>query len=619
MRGGTASGVSDGYRPIGDYAVITDCHTAALVSPGGSIDWFCPPRFDAGSCFGRLLDADRGGSFELRPEAGGDGEMAYVDDTLVLCTRFTTDDGTATVTDCLVGPPAKDRGDERRRILRVVDGVEGSVRFRLRVDPRFDYGEVTPWLRCHEHGVYSATGGDDGLLVWSDAPLRAEDDEIASEFEVPAGERARVLLWYVRPEIVDEGPWDPPAAEELDRALEETLDWWRACAAPVRELVGGEDAVVRSALVLKSFSFPPTGAIVAAATTSLPESLEGGRNWDYRFTWIRDSALASRSLALVGMYDEADGFRRFVERAAAGRAGTLRILYGLGGERRLAETGVDAMEGWRGIGPVRVGNAAAAQMQLDSFGHLLVQSWRWHARGHSPDEDYWRFLRSLVERTIECWREPDAGLWEWRGSPRHFVHSKVQCWAAIDRGIALAEDCGLEAPLERWHEAREEIRAVIERDGYDEQRGAFVQAFDTHLMDAALLRLPTVGFIDWDDERMVRTTDAVRHDLEVDGFLLRYDQDDNLEGDEGAFLACSFWLAEAYARQGRVDEAREVFETTMTAASPLGLFSEEYDPRRAQLLGNYPQGLTHLSHIEAALALAEATDTEQRATSAVRE
>jgi len=327
-------------------------------------------------------------------------------------------------------------------------------------------------------------------------------------------------------------------------------------------------------------------------------------NWDYRYAWIRDSFFSVRSLAEVGFEDAADDFRRFIERSAAGSAESLQLMYGLGGERRLTEEKLDFLEGYRGARPVRVGNAAADQLQLDMYGELLELSWRWHRRGNSPDDDYWRFLFELVDAAAERWSEPDKGIWEMRGPPRHFVHSKVMCWATLDKGLRLAEECLRKAPERRWKQARDEIRRSIERRGYDRDRGVFVQAYDSSDLDAAVLRLPSVDFIAYDDERMVRTTDAVREELDFDGLLRRYTVDDGNGGEEGAFVACAFWLVECLARQGRDDEARAAYDRAIATANELGLMAEEYDPESHEMLGNFPQALSHLSHLEATLALA---------------
>jgi GH15 family glucan-1,4-alpha-glucosidase len=594
-----------GYLPLADYAQIGDCHSAALVSRAGSIDWCCLPRFDEGSTFGRLLDAERGGHCATAPvDEAASSARRYVDRTLVIETTFRSEEGEAALFDCFLMPPAEDRG-ERRRILRVIEGRAGAVRFALRVAPRFDYGAIEPWLRRHRHGIHSAIGGDDSLLVWSDAALRrrVREADLVGEAVVRTGERIRLLITYLHPEKVDAGALEPPQPGELDRRLDETCAWWRRWSANVDAEGSDRPSLLRSALVLKALTYAPTGAMVAAPTTSLPEALDGARNWDYRFSWIRDAALASRSLAELGCEDEADAFRRFVERSAAGDASSLQLLYGIGGERRINEFEIEHLEGWRGRGPVRAGNDAALQTQLDARGHVVVQSLRQRRRGRPPDEDDWRFLSTLVESTIEHWHEPDAGIWEWRDKPRHFVHSKVLCWAAVEAGLALAQECRLAAPVERWRGARDEIRRAVESDGYDHRRGVFVQAFGSASLDAALLRLPVYGFVDWSDERMVRTTDAILDELLEGGLIRRHAVDDGVGGREGAFLCCSFWLAEVLANQGRRQRAREIFDRAASTANEMGLFSEEYDPRTEEMLGNYPQALTHLSHIEAALAL----------------
>jgi GH15 family glucan-1,4-alpha-glucosidase len=599
------------YPPLADYALIGDCRSAALVSRGGSIDWACLPRFDSGSTFGRLLDWERGGHCAFEPEGEVDATFReYMGETLVLVTRFRSGGGEARLID-LIAIPGGDLEDERRHLLRIVEGESGSLDFRVRVEPRFDYGEIAPWIRHHAPGVFSAIGGDDGLVVRGDVELEPTSDRaLEGRCSVRPGERRRLSLTFERPERIDAEAPQPADSSELDGELDRTVAWWREWAGNIR--VEGPDApgARRSALVLKALSYAPTGALAAAATTSLPESPDGERTWDYRFTWIRDSALSARSFARLGCEDEADAFRRFVERTAAGSAGDLRILYGVGGERRLPEVELGHLEGWRGARPVRIGNGASGQTQLDALGQLVDQSWRWHQRGHSPDDDYWRFILDLVDTAAERWRDPDAGIWEWRGEPKHFVHSKVLCWTAVDRGLRLAEECMRKAPERRWREARDEIREAIESEGYDEDRGVFVQAFGEKDLDSALLRLPTVEFVDWADERMVRTADAIRDELSLGGLLRRYANDDGLEGKEGAFLACSFWLTEVYARQGRLDEAREVFDRTVATANGLGLFSEEYEPDTGEMLGNFPQALTHLSHIEAVIALTEAGASE---------
>ena len=597
------------YPPIGDYALLSDCQSVALVSRSGSIDWCCLPRIDHGSVFGRLLDWEKGGFCSISPERGDAAVFRrYIGDTLVLETTFQTDGGEARLLDCF----AINVEDERSpccQVLRVVEGTRGHVKLLLRVVPRFDYGAVRPWLRYHGRRVYSATGGDDALVISGDHALTPSGKhDLEAAFSVRAGERVRLSISYVRPHLIDLDPPRPIEAAEIDAHFEETLDWWRGWSSRAR--FEGPDApgVVRSSLVLKALTNTTMGAIAAAATASLPESSDGSRNWDYRYSWVRDSFFSVRSLTDIGFESEADDFRRFIQRSAAGSARDLQIMYGVGGERRLTEIILGDLEGYRGAKPVRVGNDASKQLQLDAYGSLVELSWQWHLRGNSPDDDYWRFLLDLIDTAAERWQEPDRGLWEIRGEPQHFVHSKVMCWSALNRGIALAERCMRQAPVKRWEKVRDEIWAAVESEGYDDERGVFVQAFGKETLDAALLLLPSFDFVDHADERMIRTVDAVREELDEDGLLLRYHPDkelDGLEGEESAFLACSFWLAECLARQGRTGEARMVFDRAHATSNELGLFPEEYDTRTGQMMGNFPQGLTHLSHIAAAVAIAE--------------
>jgi len=599
----------DAYPPIGDYALIGDCHTVGLVSRWGSIDWCCLPRVDSGSTFGRLLDWERGGHCSIAPvrRRGWKATREYIDDTLVLATSFTGPAGQARLLDLLVMDESPTARSERQ-ILRVIEGVRGTVELDLVVAPRFDYAAVRPWIRRHGWQLYSAIGGNDGLVVWCDQELEeAPDHGLAGRVSVAPGDRVRLSLRYSPPERIDsEGPAEEDSGH-LDDRLERTIRWWRRWSDQVRLAGRKEPATRRSGVALKALTYSPTGAIAAAATTSLPEAIGGPRNFDYRYAWVRDASFSSRAFAELGCYAEADAFRAFVMRSAAGHADDLQVLFGVAGERRLGEEKLEELEGYRGSAPVRVGNGAVDQIQLDAYGELLNLTWRWHRRGHSPDDDDWRFVASLIDRAAERWPDPDHGLWEWPGDPEHFVHSKVLCWAALDRGIRLADECMRRAPVRKWKAARDKLRRTIERRGYDRKRGVFVQSFDRPELDAALLLLPTVEFVAWDDERMLRTVAAVREDLDAgDGLLYRYTRDDGLAGQEGAFLACSFWLAEALTRGGDPAEGRKVFDQAVTRANDLGLFSEQIDPGSGELLGNFPQGLTHLAHIDAAVALAEA-------------
>jgi GH15 family glucan-1,4-alpha-glucosidase len=589
------------YQAIADYALISDSNSAALVSRAGSIDWCCIQRMDSGSCFGRLLDWEKGGFCSVVPKGGAnDISRRYLEDTLVLETTFEAEGGEARLIDCYALP--EDPEHPYRQILRVVEGVSGYVELEIEIAPRFDYGAVAPWLRQEGVGVYSAMGGNDGLVISGDAGLSISGkDALRATVGVHPGERARLSIMSVAPEKLDHDPPEAPDAGEVDRRLDDTVERWREWASDLRFDGPHRPGVLRSALVMKALMNDLTGAVAAAPTTSLPEVPGGEMNWDYRYAWIRDSFFSVRSLAEVGFEAAADRFRRFIERSAAGSAENLQLMYGLGGERRLTEEKLDFLEGYCGARPVRVGNAAAGQLQLDMYGELLELSWRWHRRGNSPDDDYWRFLLELVDTAAERWSEPDQGIWEMRGDPQHFVHSKVMCWATLDKGLRLAEECMRKAPECRWKKVRGEIREAIESEGYDEVRGVFTQAFGSTDLDAALLLLPRVDFIDYRDGRMLRTTDAIREDLDDDGLLKRY----HIEGTrEGAFLACSFWLAECLAYQGRAQDAGAVFDRALATANDLDLYSEEYDTQAGQLLGNFPQGLTHLSHISAAVALA---------------
>jgi GH15 family glucan-1,4-alpha-glucosidase len=596
------------YPPIGDYGLIGDCHSAALVSREGSIDWFCLPRFDSGSAFGRLLDWERGGHCQVAPTGSGwEVTREYLEETLVLASAFRTRGGEARLIDCLLAAerPERSRGPA---LLRVIEGQRGTVELEIKVAPRFDYGQVTPWIQRHGRRLHSAIGGNDSLVVWCEEELTEDPQhELVGRVRVAAGDRLRLLLRYYPPEQVDSEAASEPDPQALDRQLDETISRWRKWASKISLDGGDESAARRSALVLKALTYGPTGAVVAAPTTSLPEVIGGERNWDYRYAWVRDSSFSSRAFAELGCDEEADAFRAFVMRSAAGHADELQVVYGLGGERRVACESLSGLEGYRMSRPVEVGNDAAGQRQLDAYGELVNLTWRWHRRGHSPTDDDWRFLVSLIDHAAENWSKPDHGIWEWPGKPDHFVHSKALCWAALDRGIRLADESMRRAPTRRWKKTRDEIRRAIEQRGYNRKRGVFVQAFDRSQLDCALMLLPRVEFVDWTDERMTRTLAAIREDLDAgDGLLYRYRRSDGLKGREGAFLCCSFWLVECLARSGDLPGAREEFDKAVACANDLGLMSEEIDPDSKELLGNFPQALTHLSHIDAAVALAEA-------------
>lgn len=601
---------ADRYPPIADYGLIGDCHSAALVSRRGSIDWCCMPRLDSPSCFGRLLDWDKGGCFSIAPSGDGwQAERRYVDDSLVLETRFRTATGEARLVDAFA---MKSGGREapRHQLLRVIEGVGGEVELDVDLLPRFEYGAAKPWIRCHGEGFFTAIGGSSGLVITTDLPLAPGNHHgLCGRLKLAAGERRRVSVAWEHPNHLHPREPKPRSLDEIDERLEETLRWWeRWVASRAGDPALRDPAVLRSAVVLKGLIFAPTGAIAAAATTSLPEAIGGSRNWDYRMSWIRDSSFALDSLGELGFYQEAMGFTWFIERSTAGIADEVQPMYGIDGRQLLPEIELAHLEGYRGSRPVRLGNGAANQLQLDGMGQLVDLAWNRLQRGEAPDPAYVALLVGVVEAILAHWREPDFGIWEMRRQPLHFVHSQVMCWAALDRGIAVVEKTGTEAPLERWRAARDELRAAIETKGYDSQRGVFVQAFENRELDAALLLLPKVGFVAYDDPRMVRTTEAIAQQLRRgEALVLRYKMDDGLPDDEGCFVACSFWLVQCLALQGRRDEARALFDAACGLANDLGLFAEEHDGK--QMLGNFPQGLSHYSHIAAAVALREKKPT----------
>ncbi len=592
------------YPTIADYALISDCHCAALVSRAGSVDWCCMPRFDADTCFGRLLDWDKGGHCIIRPVAeDAESSRCYVQGTMVLETRFHTPQGEARLHDFFaMDEAASEQGPYE--LVRVLEGISGQLECRLEVAPRFDFGEIVPHVRQHDEGVYTAIGSNVGLVIHCDRRLDVvRDGGLSARFCISGGERVRLSIRFESPERIDEASGPALAGDGADAALEHACAWWRAWTGRIRH---ADEQTLRSAVVLKSLSFERTGAIVAAPTTSLPEAEGGQRNWDYRFSWVRDSVFTVRALYALGCEREADRFLHFVQRSAAGSAAEMQIMYAVDGKRRLTEVELPGLEGYRGSRPVRVGNFASEQNQLDIYGEILEIAWEWHVKGRGIEAQYWNFLADVVDAVTVKWREKDHGIWEFRDHPRHFVHSKAMCWSALDRGIRLAQEQGLPASLERWRAARDDIRAAIEREGCDPQRDIFLQAFDSPCLDAALLLLPRTGFVSYDDARMVRTTEAIRQGLDRGGLLDRYDSSDGLPGREGAFVPCTFWLVRCLAYQGRSELAWEYYRRALGCANELGLFAEEFDTGNGRMLGNFPQALTHVSQITARLALENA-------------
>lgn len=595
------------YPPIGDYAMLSDCHCTALVSRHGSLDWCCMPRVDEDSCFGRLLDWDKGGYCAIAPASDGfSAARSYVAGTMILETRFQTPDGEATLYDFFAIDDDASESPPYHHV-RIVDGIAGEMELQIEICPRFDFGEIIPYMRKDLNGTYSATGGNKGLIIQSDVALAViENRDLAATVRIRAGQRVRIVLRFEFPELIDQSiAQGLSQAADIDRYFEQTRQWWQRWAARMHTPFETDEQTLRSAIALKALTFERTGAIVAATTTSLPEWVGGERNWDYRYSWIRDSVFTVRALHQLGYDTEANRFHQFIQRSAAGDADQLQIMYGVDGKRRLTEIELDWLEGYRQSKPVRIGNHAARQTQLDIYGELLEMAWQWHAGGHPTEPQYWSFLADVVNAACRRWHERDHGIWEVRGEPHHYVHSKVMCWAAMERGIRLAQENRFEAPVERWKSTRDDIRRAIESEGYDRQRGIFVQAFGSEHLDAALLLLPRVEFVAYDDPRMRRTTDAISQRLDRQGLLLRYDSSDGIPDREGVFLPCTFWLVNCLAHQGRYDDAWRYYRRALGCANELGLFSEEFDVEANMMLGNFPQGLTHVSQIMARFALGD--------------
>ncbi|WP_344006186.1 glycoside hydrolase family 15 protein [Streptomyces thermocarboxydovorans] len=583
---------------IEDYALIGDEQTAALIGTDGSVDWLCLPRFDSGACFARLLGDENNGHWRIAP-VGADRctRRAYRPDTLVLDTVWETDEGTVVVTDLM---PQRDRAPD---LVRIVRGLRGEVTVHSALRLRFDYGSVVPWVR-REDGHRVAVAGPDSAWLRSEPEVHTWGEDLGthSQFTVREGERvAFVLTWHPshepRPPLVD--PYT---------SLRHSVTDWRAWAARCRYDGPHRDAVVRSLITLKALTYAPTGGIVAAPTTSLPEEPGGVRNWDYRFCWLRDSTLTLNALLAAGYKEEAGAWRDWLLRAVAGDPADLQIMYGVAGERRLPELELPWLAGFEGARPVRVGNDAVNQLQLDVYGEVMDSLALARRSGLPPKPDIWAMQTVLMDFLRTAWRQPDEGLWEVRGGRRHFVHSKVMVWVAADRAVrALEEHPEFEGDLEGWRQLRDEVHREVCEKGYDPERNTFTQSYGSRELDAALLLIPRVGFLPPDDPRVTGTIDAVRKELGQGGLLRRYTSHartvDGLPGEEGTFLACTFWLADALHLTGRAEEARELFERLLGLANDVGLLAEEYDPVQGRLLGNFPQAFSHIGLVNTALAL----------------
>ena len=578
---------------LADYALIGDTRTAALVSRDGSIDWLCVPRFDSGAMFTAMLGAPEHGRWSLAPEGRISGvSRRYRDDSLVLDTEIDTSDGRVRVSDALA------IGSEHPVLARVVTGLSGAVSMSSELVLRFDYGSVVPWVR-QEGGRLHAVAGPDAVVLASPVTWRGHDFVTSARFRVEAGQTIGFTLAY--------HPSHQPApdVDEAETLVAQTERWWQRWMAGFEPPESWDQPVRRSAVVLKALTYEPTGGIVAAPTTSLPETLGGERNWDYRYCWVRDSTFTLYALMLSGFHDEARAWRQWLLRAVAGRPQDLQILYGLHGERRVPEMTLDWLPGYRRSRPVRVGNAAGEQRQIDVYGELLdvLHLARRSDPPAPPEPDPWPLQRAVLDYLETIWTHPDHSLWEVRGPQRHYTHSKVMAWVAFDRAAKAVQRHGLPGPGRRWRRLADRIHAEVCREAFDRDRGTFVQAYGSTALDAGLLMLPLVGFLPATDERMRATVAAIEQDLLDDGLVLRYraDQtDDGLTGPEGAFLACSFWLADNYALQGRRNDAEELFGRLVDLSNDVGLLSEEYDTHSRELVGNFPQALTHVALINTA-------------------
>jgi GH15 family glucan-1,4-alpha-glucosidase len=580
---------------IEDYGMIGDCHTAALVSRDGSIDWLCAPRFDSGACFAALLGTPENGHWRIAPaEPVRRTRRAYREGTLVLETELETASGTVALVDCM--PPRTVNAD----VVRVVEGRGGRVPMRLELVVRFDYGSIVPWVRRVSGGI-RATAGPDTLYCQSPVPLRGEDLRTVADFAVGAGERLGFTLTWA--------PTVAPAPEVKDpeQALRETESWWREWSGRCRYEGPWREEVLRSLITLKALTYAPTGGLVAAPTTSLPERIGGERNWDYRHCWLRDATFTLYALLTGGYVDEARAWRAWLLNAVAGTPSQLQIMYGVRGERRLPELELGWLPGYEGSRPVRTGNAAARQHQLDVFGEVMDALHFARRAGLEPDQAAWAVQRALLEYLETDWEKPDEGIWEVRGPRRHFVYSKVMAWVAMDRAVHAVERSGLPGDADRWRRAREAIHEQVCREGFDPQLNSFVQYYGAKSLDASLLMIPLVGFLPARDPRVLGTVDAIQRRLTRDGFVERYATAAGLDGlspGEGVFLLCTFWLADNLALQGRADEAKELFERLLALRNDVGLLSEEYDTGARRMLGNFPQAFSHVGLINTARNLA---------------
>ena len=596
-------------KPIEDYGLIGNMISAALVARDGSIDWLCLPHFDSAACFAALLGGPEHGRWLSAPadDHAARSSRRYLPDTAILETRFENDRGAVTVTDFMPLTEDEDKVD----VVRIVRGLRGEMPMRMELIVRFDYGLTVPWVRKRDYGL-SAVAGPDAIELHTDVALEGRDLKTLAEFTAREGDTIPFTLSYHRSHKA------PHFVPDRVETMETTATWWREWTKQCRFACDNErwrDAVRRSLITLKLLTFAPTGGIVAAPTTSLPESLGGQRNWDYRYCWIRDSTLTLYAFINAGYRDEAGAWRAWLLRAAAGLPEQLHILYGIAGERCLPELELPWLPGYENSRPVRVGNAAIAQLQLDVYGEVMDALHAARQAELAPSSDAWRLQRALLGHLEKVWDQPDQGIWEVRGPAREFTHSRLMCWVAFDRAMKTCEDFALGDEPARWRETRDRIKADILAHGFDVHRNSFVQHYGGDTLDAALLLIPLVGFLPADDSRVLGTINAIERELAQDGFVRRYSTrhvDDGVGGPEGAFLACSFWLADAYAVSGRTQDALALFERLLDVRNDLGLLAEEYDPAAQRLLGNFPQAFSHIGLVNTAFNLVQAHGPAQQ-------
>jgi GH15 family glucan-1,4-alpha-glucosidase len=585
-----------------DYGLVGDMQSAALVGRDGGIDWLCVPRFDSPSCLSAILGDERHGRWLVTPtDEAHATSRRYRPGTLVLETEFETAGGAVRLIDFMPR-----RGDGPPRLIRIVEGLRGRVPMRMDLSLRPEYGSIRPWVEGVPDGA-TATAGPDEFRLSTPVELQVKDGSMLAEFMAAEGTRTRLTLsWNLS--------YEPsPMVEDADSALARTEAWWRVWSARCAYDGLYRDEVLTSLIVLKAMTSEPTGALVAAPTTSLPEDLGGVRNWDYRYCWLRDSVLALQALLDAGYTEEAVAFRDFLVRVGTGDPSKIQIMYGIGGERRLTEYELPDLPGYEGSKPVRVGNAASEQFQLDVYGEVAAVMFLGAETLGTIDKRLWPRWRTIVEHVETIWRNPDDGIWEARGPQRHYTYSKVMAWVVFDRAVRIAEQYALEAPLDRWKQTRDEIHREVCERGYDAERRTFTQYYGSKELDSSVLNIPLVGFLPGTDDRVTGTIDAVTRELGRDGFVSRYstaETDDGLPGDEGQFLACSFWLVSALAQNGRVDQARALFERLVGLANDLGLLAEEYDVGRRRQVGNFPQAFSHLTLIVAARDISMAAAVE---------